>query len=49
MAADDLPERVGDCARSSERHAAVQALYSKGMQIDVIAKTLGLDRQAVRR
>jgi transposase len=32
-----------------ERHAAVHALYDKGVQIEVIAKTLGLDRKTVRR
>ncbi|MFE7216542.1 ISL3 family transposase [Streptomyces sp. NPDC057611] len=31
-----------------ERHAAVHALYDKGVQIEVIAKTLGLDRKTVR-
>lgn len=32
-----------------ERHAAVHALYDKGIQIQVIAETLGLDRKTVRR
>ncbi|WP_419995028.1 ISL3 family transposase [Streptomyces boninensis] len=32
-----------------ERHAAVHALYDKGVQIQVIAETLGLDRKTVRR
>ncbi|MGW2770746.1 ISL3 family transposase [Streptomyces sp. NPDC001275] len=32
-----------------ERHAAVHALCDKGVPIEVIAKTLGLDRKTVRR
>ncbi|WP_141314838.1 transposase [Streptomyces spinoverrucosus] len=32
-----------------ERHAAVHALYDKGVPIQVIAQTLGLDRKTVRR
>ncbi|WP_240509363.1 ISL3 family transposase [Streptomyces agglomeratus] len=32
-----------------ERHTAVHALYDKGIQIQVIAETLGLDRKTVRR
>ncbi|WP_329375938.1 ISL3 family transposase [Streptomyces sp. NBC_01351] len=32
-----------------ERHAAVHALHDKGVQIQVIAETLGLDRKTVRR
>ncbi|MFJ2240359.1 hypothetical protein [Streptomyces sp. NPDC087859] len=32
-----------------ERHAAAHALYDKGVQSEVIAKTLGLDRKTVRR
>ncbi|MFG2848581.1 ISL3 family transposase [Kitasatospora sp. NPDC048296] len=32
-----------------ERHTAVHALYDKGVSIEAIAKTLGLDRKTVRR
>ncbi|MBV7697387.1 ISL3 family transposase [Streptomyces sp. TRM70350] len=32
-----------------ERHAAVRALYDKGVQIQVISEVLGLDRKTVRR
>ncbi|MBT2407637.1 MULTISPECIES: ISL3 family transposase [unclassified Streptomyces] len=32
-----------------ERHAAVHDLYDKGVQIQVIAETLGLDRKTVHR
>lgn len=35
--------------RRRERHAAVHALYDKGVPIRVIAETLGLDRKTVRR
>ena len=35
--------------RRRERHAAVHALYGKGVPIQVIAETLGLDRKTVRR
>jgi transposase len=35
--------------RRRERHTAVHALYDKGIPIQVIAETLGLDRKTVRR
>ena len=35
--------------RRRERHTAVHALYDKGVPIQVIAETLGLDRKTVRR
>jgi transposase len=35
--------------RRRERHAAVRALHDKGVPIQVIAETLGLDRKTVRR
>ncbi|MDX2828644.1 ISL3 family transposase [Streptomyces ipomoeae] len=51
-AADDIPEEPVEGLRAikrRERHAAVHALYDKGVQIEVIAKTLRLDRKTVRR
>jgi transposase len=47
----DAPEPVEGLRsiKRRERHAAVHALYDKGIQIEVIAKTLGLDRKTVRR
>lgn len=47
----DAPEPVEGLrsTKRRERHAAVHALYDKGIQIEVIAKTLGLDRKTVRR
>ncbi|MFI6123331.1 transposase [Streptomyces sp. NPDC051064] len=35
--------------RRRERHAAVHALYDKGIPIQAISETLGLDRRTVRR
>ncbi|MFD5430445.1 ISL3 family transposase, partial [Streptomyces sp. NPDC127084] len=35
--------------RRRERHAAVHALYDKGVPIQAICETLGLDRKTVRR
>ncbi|WP_328834710.1 transposase [Streptomyces europaeiscabiei] len=35
--------------RRRERHAAVHALYDKGVPIQAISETLGLDRKTVRR
>jgi transposase len=35
--------------RRRERHAAVHALYEKGVPIQAISETLGLDRKTVRR
>ncbi|WTJ87723.1 ISL3 family transposase [Streptomyces sp. NBC_01538] len=35
--------------RCRERHAAVHALYDKGVPIQAISETLGLDRKTVRR
>ncbi|MER6526105.1 hypothetical protein [Streptomyces sp. NPDC001508] len=52
LAADDVPEEPVEGLRvikRRERHAAVHALYDKGVQIEVIARTLGLDRKTVRR
>ncbi|MCY0924460.1 transposase [Streptomyces sp. H27-G5] len=48
---DDVPELMEGLRviKRRERHVAVHALYDKGVQIDVIAKTLGLDRKTVRR
>ncbi|MEU1276706.1 ISL3 family transposase [Streptomyces sp. NPDC005799] len=50
-AADNVPEPLEGlrAIKRRERHAAVHALYGKGVQIEVIAKTLGLDRKTVRR
>ncbi|MEU2718714.1 helix-turn-helix domain-containing protein [Streptomyces sp. NPDC007205] len=50
-AADDVPEPMEGprAIKRRERHAAVHALYDKGVQIEVIAKILGLDRKTVRR
>jgi transposase len=49
--ADDGPEPLEGlrAIKRRERHAAVHGLYDKGVQIEVIAKTLGLDRKTVRR
>lgn len=35
--------------RRRERHAAVHALHDKGVPIQAISETLGLDRETVRR
>jgi hypothetical protein len=42
-AADDVPEPMEElrAIKRRERHAAVHALYDKGVQIEVIAKTSG--------
>ncbi|MFC9916645.1 ISL3 family transposase [Streptomyces sp. NPDC127197] len=50
-AADDVLEPMEGlrAIKRRERHAAAHALYDKGVQIEVIAKTLGLDRKTVRR
>ncbi len=50
-AAEDVPESMEGlrAIKRRERHAAVHDLYDKGVQIEVIAKTLGLDRKTVRR
>jgi transposase len=49
--ADKVPESAEGprVIKRRERHAAVHALYDKGVQIEVIAQTLGLDRKTVRR
>lgn len=49
--ADEVPESAEGprAIKRRERHAAVHALYDKGVQIEVIAKALGLDRKTVRR
>ncbi|MER5547222.1 hypothetical protein ABT072_33355 [Streptomyces sp. NPDC002589] len=50
-AADDAGEPMEGlrAIKRRERHAAVHTLYDKGVQIDVIAKTLGFDLKTVRR
>ncbi|KOG57524.1 hypothetical protein ADK75_03770 [Streptomyces virginiae] len=50
-AADDVPESMEGlrAIKRRGRHAAVHGLYGKGVPIEVIAKTLGLDRKTVRR
>jgi transposase len=49
--ADDTSEPVEGlrAIKRRERHAAVHALYDKGVQIQVIAETLRLDRKTVTR
>ncbi|MGW4034394.1 ISL3 family transposase [Streptomyces sp. NPDC004838] len=42
------PERMR-VIRRRERHAAVHTLYDKGVPIQAISETLGLDRKTVRR
>ncbi|MFJ9448607.1 ISL3 family transposase [Kitasatospora sp. NPDC101235] len=48
---DDAPQPVEGlrAIKRRERHAAVHALYDKGVQIQVIAETLRLDRKTVTR
>ncbi|WP_455771517.1 ISL3 family transposase [Streptomyces zaomyceticus] len=50
-AAADVPEPMEGlrAIQRRERHAAVHGLYDKGVAIEVIAKTLGLDRKTLRR
>ncbi|MGD3112473.1 ISL3 family transposase [Streptomyces sp. YGL11-2] len=50
-AAEEMPAPAEGlrAIKRRERHAAVHALYDKGVQIEVIAQTLGLDRKTVRR
>lgn len=48
---DEVPEPMEGlrAIKRRQRHAAVHALYDKGVSIQVIAQTLGLDRKTVRR